>query len=409
MQITLQTRPLVGQDALMRAMFSGDDLSNAAEKMIQRASSDKLDAEALLDLSNILILRGDRKGGLDLLEEALSLKRYFHIQYATDENALRILVLKTPGDFMANTPIEFLTKHRGISVDVLYVAPHLPIPMATPTHDLVFVAISESQPNVSILALVKRLCQRWQLPVINQPDRIPDLARDRAYQLLHKIPALKIPNTLRLTRQTLLENTAKTHKFPLIIRPLDSHAGRGLERIDKKDALSQYLSHQIEEQYYVSNYIDYRSDDGQFRKYRVVFVEGRAFLCHMAISSYWMVHYLNAGMTECEAKRDEEAGMMENFEQNFVSKHQHTFKHLVEAVGLDYFGIDCAELPDGQLLVFEVANAMVVHDMDPDELYPYKRKNMQRVFAAFQSLLQNRKHQPGQTSESIPLAASLLV
>jgi len=397
MQITAQTRPLLGQDTLMRAMFSGDDLSQIAEKMIQRANSDNLDAEALLDLSNILILRGDREGGLGLLKEALTLKRFFHVQCAMGEQALRVLVVKTPGDFMANTPVEFLTKHSGISVDVLYVAPHLPIPLATPGHDLVFVAISESQPNLPILDLVQRLCLSWQIPVINQPTRIPELARDRAYALLNTIPKLDIPDTRRVTRQDLLANTASIPAFPLIIRPLDSHAGQGLELIHKQEELTQYLTHQIKEQYYISNYIDYRSTDGQFRKYRIVFVDGAAFLCHMAISSHWMVHYLNAGMTSSAVKRNEEAEMMAHFDEKFVCKHQHTFERLVSAIGLDYFGIDCAETQEGDLLVFEVANAMVVHDMDPEDLYPYKKKNMNRVFAAFQTLMQDRKLKPQQS------------
>ena len=399
MQITAKTRTLFGQDALMRAMFSGDDLSRKAEQMIERATIDKLDAEALLDLSNILMLRGDRDGGLGLLKEALQLKRFFHVQHAAEAQALRVLVLKTPGDFMANTPIEFLTKNSSISVDVLYMAPHLPIPIATPGHDLVFVAISESQPNLPILDLAKHLCSRWRIPVINQPERIPELARDRAYQMLHDIPRLEIPNTVRLSRDALLGQTASIPDFPLIIRPLDSHAGQGLVLLQQVAELGAYLAQHIADVYYVSNYIDYRSADNQFRKYRIVFVEGAAFLCHMAISSHWMVHYLNAGMTESAVKRAEEAEMMANFEKNFVSKHQHTISRLVDKVGLDYFGIDCAQTQAGELLVFEVANAMIVHDMDPEDLYPYKKRNMNSVFTAFQNLLRRRQETPAGNPE----------
>jgi hypothetical protein len=104
-----------------------------------------------------------------------------------------------------------------------------------------------------------------------------------------------------------------------------------------------------------------------------------------------MVHYLNAGMTDSAVKRAEEADMMANFEKKFVSKHQHTINSLVTRVGLDYFGIDCAETQAGELLVFEVANAMVVHDMDPEDLYPYKKENMNSVFTAFQHMLQRRQ------------------
>ena len=54
-------------------------------------------------------------------------------------------------------------------------------------------------------------------------------------------------------------------------------------------------------------------------------------------------------------------------------------------VGL--FAVDCAEMPDGRLLFFEADVAMIVHAMDPPELFPYKRAQMNKVFGAFQAML----------------------
>ena len=54
---------------------------------------------------------------------------------------------------------------------------------------------------------------------------------------------------------------------------------------------------------------------------------------------------------------------------------------------LDYLCIDCAETRDGQLLVFEIDHAMVVHAMDPEDLFPYKRQHMQKVKYAFRDFL----------------------
>ena len=61
---------------------------------------------------------------------------------------------------------------------------------------------------------------------------------------------------------------------------------------------------------------------------------------------------------------------------------------VAERVGLDYFGIDCAETPDGRLLLFEGDIAMIVHAMDSPEIFPYKPPQMQKIFAAFRALLQ---------------------
>jgi hypothetical protein len=96
-----------------------------------------------------------------------------------------------------------------------------------------------------------------------------------------------------------------------------------------------------------------------------------------------MVHYLNAHMDESEAKRAEEAAMMATFGEGFARRHAEAFAALCAAYPLDYFGIDCAETPDGRLLVFEADVAMIVHAMDPEALFPYKKPAMHKLFGAF--------------------------
>ena len=130
-----------------------------------------------------------------------------------------------------------------------------------------------------------------------------------------------------------------------------------------------------------------RSADGMFRKYRIALIEGRPFACHMGVSEHWMIHYLNAGMRESAPKRAEEARFMAEFDQDFAKRHARAFDALTEHVGLEYFGIDCGETPEGELLIFEADVAMIVHAMDPPDLFPYKGPQMRKVFDAFQTML----------------------
>jgi len=353
----------------------------------------------LLDLAYTLILRGDRQTGLALQSQALQIKRYYPLQQASKTSVVRLLVLKTPGDFMANTPVEFLLENPNLSVDVLFVAPNLPLPLAAPTHDAIFVAVSEADSNRATLELIDQLLNRWHNPVINQPREISLIGRDQVWQKLAPVAGLSMPINTRESRLALENQPSLT--YPMIIRPVGSHAGLGLERIDQPGALKTYLAGQTSNSFFLAPFIDYRSADKQYRKYRIVFINGEPFLCHMAISSAWMVHYLNAGMAENAAKRREEAQVMADFKENFCVRHGKAFAGLVQAINLDYFGIDCAETAEGQLLIFEVANAMVVHAMDPAAIYPYKAANMQAAFHAFQALLFDRA-QP----ETPPLTAS---
>ncbi|MBV9776733.1 MAG: hypothetical protein JO143_06760, partial [Acetobacteraceae bacterium] len=130
--------------------------------------------------------------------------------------------------------------------------------------------------------------------------------------------------------------------------------------------------------------------DGLFRKYRLICIDRAPFLCHMAVSEHWMVHYLNAGMETSADRRAEEARAMAEFDTGFAVRHAAALEALNDWIGLDYFQLDCAETPDGRLLVFEADVAAIVHLMDPPDLFPYKPAQMRRVFNAFDRMLRRR-------------------
>jgi hypothetical protein len=77
---------------------------------------------------------------------------------------------------------------------------------------------------------------------------------------------------------------------------------------------------------------------------------------------------------------------MANFD-DFAQRHQAALAAIACRTQLDYLCIDCAETPDGQLLVFEIDHAMVVHAMDLEEQFPYKQPHMLKVKNAFRDYL----------------------
>ena len=392
---TTTNSPLIGQAELMQRMFNGDDLSQTAQALIGISQLDPDNAEALIDLSTILLLRGDQKVGLLTQLQALQIKQLFSIQKRGD---FRLLIIKTPGDFMANTPVEFMIRTSDISADELYIAPNLPYPVLV-DYDLVFIAISESEANNPSLKMAQTLLQQWRLPYVNSPDEIPFLARDRACELMDTVPGIYMPQNIIVDREQLndlanlqqqLSEYLIEAQFPIIARPFGSHAGQGLSKLSSYQDIDQYLHLHNEQNFFIAPFSDYRSPDGLFRKYRIVFISRQPFLCHMAISENWLVHYLNAGMSFDEEKRFEENRAMTFFDTGLAERHKHAFDCLTETIDLDYFGIDCAETPDGQLLIFELANAMIVHDMDPIDMFPYKQPAMEKVFKAFHEMLRKK-------------------
>jgi len=163
-----------------------------------------------------------------------------------------------------------------------------------------------------------------------------------------------------------------------------------LKKLEDAAAIAAYLGERPENGFYISRYIDYRSPDGLFCKYRVVFIDGRPYACHMAIAEQWMIYYLNAGMGESAAKKAEEERFMTAFDTEFARRHRAALGALADRIGLDYFGIDCAQAVDGKLLLFEADIAMIVHLMDSPTIYPYKAPQMRAVFAAFCAMLKQR-------------------
>jgi glutathione synthase/RimK-type ligase-like ATP-grasp enzyme len=388
----------IGPAALMKMAYAGTNLTPLGEELLALACSDPTasSADALLDLSTILQLKSNREIALSVQNEALKLKQIYHLPAPRGSAGIHLLALMTSGDLMANTPLDFLLEDSDIALDILYVGSHLPIPDTLPDHDVLFVAISESDETRPLLEQLGAALEHWPKPVLNQADRIAWLSRDRAYTLLSELPGVVMPATVRLTR-SLLENICNNTvlvqsylsdaKFPLIVRPVGSHAGHGLEKIERPADLLNYLQTLQEDAFYISRFIDYSSPDGLFRKYRVVLIEGKPYAVHMGISVHWMIHYMNAGMDESTDKRAEEAYFMAEFDTAFAKRHATALQAIHQQLQLDYLILDCAETQDGKLLLFEVDNSAVVHTMDPLDLYPYKQPQMRKVFDAFRTLL----------------------
>jgi glutathione synthase/RimK-type ligase-like ATP-grasp enzyme len=207
-----------------------------------------------------------------------------------------------------------------------------------------------------------------------------------------------LPKTIRTDRATLgalaagdidVAELLPGDAFPLIVRPLGSHAGTDLDKVVDVAELSAYLGRVAGDEFYLSRFVDYSGPDGLFRKYRIVLIDGVPYICHFAISQHWMIHYLNAGMAESLDKREQEAACMLHFDREFALRHRETLLEINRRIGLDYVGIDCAETQDGRLLMFEIDNAMIVHGMDPVDMFAYKKPVMQKVFTAFRALLES--------------------
>ena len=309
-----------------------------------------------------------------------------HSTPASEREDYALLVLCAPGPYTANTPVDLIFDARYVTLHRWYVDPSGDVP-PLPRFDAVYVAIGESDASASRLHAAARFVAAQTQPVFNRPDAIGRLNRVSLGATFASARHTRAVTTERVTRARY---AAEPFALPHIVRPVDSHGGHGLERIDGDAQRAAYAARTESELLYVAPFVDYRGADGYFRKYRIIFIDGEPFPFHLAVSPNWMVHYYNAPMTEHQWMRDEERAFLASLDSVFSGVLAEALRETAERLALDYVGIDCAIGRDGSLLVFEADNAVLVHLLDDPVIFDYKHRYVPRITAALDTMVRRR-------------------
>jgi hypothetical protein len=365
----------------------------AAAYALLRREPDHRDAH--LRLYEIEQMLGTPAAALGHLRAALRSSPVVASPANRDAAGLRVLALTRIAPWEANVPLELVIDESCVALTRLYLDGSEPLDRtlaAVPAHDVLFNAIAESDDAQPALALAGALVAALGGRCLNAPATVAGMSRDAVSARFAGSATIVAPPVRRIARTGLDERVLEG---PVVIRPVGSQAGIGLERVETAEALRAYLERERASSYYVMPFVDYRSADGFYRKYRIMFVDGTPYPCHLAISPRWMIHYYNAAMRDHAWMRDEEAAFIGSLETVFAGPLAAALREIAAAVPLDYFGIDCAIAADGRLLLFEADAAMLVHGTDPADLYPYKRAGFERITTALTNLLEAARRPPG--------------
>jgi hypothetical protein len=150
------------------------------------------------------------------------------------------------------------------------------------------------------------------------------------------------------------------------------------------------------EEFYVTEFRDFRGADGWYRKYRLIFVDREVFPYHLAISRDWLIHYFRTeDMATLDHHRLEEAAFLADWRSVFRGASATAVEMVAKRLDLDYGGIDCSLTADGRVLLFETNASMLVHLDDSVETFPYKHRAVPRIFAAIDRMVARRLGQTG--------------
>jgi hypothetical protein len=368
-------------------LVRGGFLDDARAAYARAAELDVNDAAVRYALAELAFLARDEAAAATWFAEAFRRRRLFSPPYPRP-GARNALMLCHAGPWPANMPLDFLLDDRQWTLHRWFLPDPNTQTQEVPNVDVVIDALGESVAGRAAIADAELVIARLRPPAINDPQCLRGLGRDRLAATLANVTGVRVARAWRLAREGL-ENGATTLIYPLLVRPIDSHSGRGLERMDAASSLDSYLARFDAPVFDCSAFVDYRSADGWYRKYRITFVDGVAYPYHLAIHDHWMVHYHRTATTETAWMNAEETQFLSEPERALAG-WTHTVPAIGKALGLDYASIDCAQLADGTLLVFEADSAMLIHALDATEEGRVRRAATARIRDAVTALFDRR-------------------
>jgi tetratricopeptide (TPR) repeat protein len=316
------------------------------------------------------------------------------LAYTGDGEPVRALVLVSATG--GNLDAESLFDKRTFAVTKLYVE-FYEERGGLPRHDIVFNAASDADVAQEALHTVPRLLagSGSTAPLINPPEAILPTGRMENARRLGRLEGVIAPKMELLSRAELEKEgaagiEARGFRFPLLLRLTRQHTGRHFVMIEQAADFAASLEKLPGEEFFVIEYLDARGGDGQARKYRVMFVDGKIYPLHLALSPNWKIHYFSADMSENAANRAEDERFLQDMSAAIGPIAMSALERIRDALGLDYGGVDFAVGAGGELLLFEANASMVVALPGADPRWDYRRPATQAILDAVRTMLLSR-------------------
>ena len=254
--------------------------------------------------------------------------------------------------------------------------------------DFAFNRICEADSNERSLHYADKIVTGNRIPVINHPARVLETKRDRIYQHYAGFEGIDVPRTVRFAPRCSREIREfiadEAIRMPFIFRPAGGHNQDNMILVESLDDIEKLERFAFDgRDYYFIEFVDCRDDDGYYRKFRVVVVNGRIYPRHVFIGKEWKIGWNTA--EKGEEFQLEEKDFLENFHARLGERTLGNLQALCDAAGLDFFGLDLNLRPDGTLLLFEMNTCMAAFYHGGGR--PYVKPFIDEIRAAVKSLV----------------------
>ena len=382
---------------LANLLMRAGEIESAQRHYEAALKADPALPQAHQGLGTVLAAKGDRAAADMHFRTGFAGHSMVALPYRGEEPPVELLQLVSSGD--GNIPTGPLVDDRIFGTTVVVTDFHdrsTPLP----PHRLVFNAIGDADVCVPALTAAIDLIKGLDAPVINRPLAVLKTGRAGNSERLGALRHVRAPITAKLPRAALTGPDAKSVlsayglAFPLLVRSIGFHTGRNFSIVEAEADLPAALADLPGQELLAIEYLDARGADGKYRKYRAMFVDGRIFPLHAAISRNWKVHYFTADMANDPGHRREDAAFLTDMRAVIGHKAMSALAGVGATLGLDYGGIDFGIGTAGEVLLFEANATMVVNPPDADERWAYRHGAVTRILGAVKDMLLRTASRP---------------
>ena len=322
---------------------------------------------AMADASILLIVGGDQP------DHITSAKGKFTIMGATD---LHLLLGKDEPTHRLHITSNFFRQQRRPELSSYLYLVNL---------------ITEPEHSSRVLDNLRKLLRDLPGKVVNRPEAVLKSTRDQVARQLSGIPGLCAPRAIRLraVKPAIAVQTIQKAglTFPVILRQAGTHTGKIVGLFGGIDDMAAAVAGG--DDHIATEFVDFKSPDGLYRKYRVFFIGSQMIFRHMLVSDEWNVHAKDRKrfMAERQELVDEEERMFATPDGSFAPEVREVLKAVRERIALDFFGMDFGIAADGRVVLFEANPAMNFFPFLADPQFAYVQRCIEPARHAFRELL----------------------
>jgi tetratricopeptide (TPR) repeat protein/glutathione synthase/RimK-type ligase-like ATP-grasp enzyme len=347
-------------------------------------------ADGFIALGNEYLRTQELERSRAMFEKAQGLRPLLHKPALAPVPAFTALFLDTPG--AGCTPMDYLSGKSAYARNFYCVlptdSPH--VELLRSSGSVLVNMIGDADNGAQVLPYALELADRIGLPVVNHPRRVMDSGREAMAGRLAGTPRCRVPKTRLFAASALAQadtsGVLAEFELPLLVRKAGTHGGDVFAKCEDLAAVVAFVLAHPQDDFYVTEYVDYRSADGFFRKYRFISIDGQLMPYHLAIHDHWMVHHFRTDMANQRWMQQEEEAFLAHPEAVFDEARMAAVQAIARATGLEYCGVDIGVTPAGDVVFFESNATMLVHD-EKDGPFVFKNAYIARIKVAFDAML----------------------